>query len=284
MLWSGTAVANKIAVQQLDGLTVGLLRSAVAGAIVLPIALGLRLPFPRQSKNRLLLGLSGLASFALWPILLSLGLERSTVGHAALIMASIPIFTVLGSSWTLGRLPSGRWWLGAIFALGATGVLILLRGSFDGSRSFDDGFVGDTLVLLGCFACSVGYVAGARVTAEVGALSTTFWGLAAALIFVVPTCLATIRPADMSGLSIATWQALLWLVCCSSVLGYALWFFALSRGGVGPIASLQLFLPVLTMIAAVVLLEERLSVPVLIVAVSILVGTAVAQRHAPQAE
>src|SRR5690606_5493317 len=95
LLWAGTPVANKIVVDYMDGFTAGLVRSTLAGLIAVIVAIAWRLPFPRDRRERLLLVVSGVLSFAAWPVVLSIGLERTSAGHAALILATIPVLGVL---------------------------------------------------------------------------------------------------------------------------------------------------------------------------------------------
>ena len=66
VMWSGTAIANKIAVASMSGLTAGVLRSLLAGTIALALSLLLRLPKPSNNEDRVLLVVSGLSSFAIW--------------------------------------------------------------------------------------------------------------------------------------------------------------------------------------------------------------------------
>ena len=82
LLWSGTAIANKVAVNFMDGLTAGVLRSMLAGTVALAVSFSLRLPFPQSGKDRAILMLSGLSSFAIWPMLLSVGIVRTTAEMA----------------------------------------------------------------------------------------------------------------------------------------------------------------------------------------------------------
>ena len=82
VMWSGTAIANKVAVEYMSGLTAGVLRSMLAGTIALAVAFIFKLPRPATAKDRLLLITSGLTSFAIWPSLISIGIARTTATHA----------------------------------------------------------------------------------------------------------------------------------------------------------------------------------------------------------
>jgi drug/metabolite transporter (DMT)-like permease len=65
----------------------------------------------------------------------------------------------------------------------------------------------------------------------------------------------------------------------SSLAGYVLWFYALGRGGIGRIGSLQLIQPVITLGAVTIILDENLSPLILTSCVVILLGTFLAQRR-----
>lgn len=185
-LWSGTTVANKVAVQYVDGLTAGVLRSLLAGLLALAVAVLCRLPFPASTGDRLWLTASGLASFAAWPALLSVGVTRTTAGHAGLMMAMTPVFTVLLAALLEARLPLGRWWLGAVAAFAGTAGLLAGRSAAPQLFDADGSLTGNLVVLTGSAICAAGYVAGARLTSTIGALATTLWGLAIALLALVP--------------------------------------------------------------------------------------------------
>ncbi|MFT5138405.1 MAG: O-acetylserine/cysteine efflux transporter [Lysobacterales bacterium] len=276
LLWSGTAIANKFAVMHMDALSAGILRSMIAGSLALVIALVLRLPFPARGKDRLLLLISGVTSFAVWPMLLSLGIGRTTAGHAAVIMAMIPILTVLIASVIARKVPALLWWIGAGIALVATMTLI-------GNRQYasvDSSAWGDMVVLFGCLSCASGYVAGGTLSPKIGTAATTFWGLSMALMVLIPSFLLVYARTDWATVPFEAWAGIAWMAFMSSLTGYALWFFALGRAGIERISTLQLAMPVLTLVAAALLLDETLSLFIGLVCVAVVVGTWLAQRNA----
>lgn len=284
LLWSGTTVANKIAVQHMDPLSAGVLRSLLAGVLALVVAGLLRLPFPPSMRERAWLALAGLASFAAWPALLSLGVARTTAGHAALMMATTPIFTVLIGAGLERRWPARDWWLGAAAAVGATAWLIGGRTALP--SLFDPGasHTGNLIVLAGSAICALGYVAGARVTPRIGAVATTFWGLVIALLALIPAFALIADRTDWTALPTSSWLAIAWMTLLSSLAGYGLWFFALGHGGIGRIGSLQLAMPVLTLIAAITILGERASTVLALSCAVVMAGTWYAHRaHAEPA-
>ncbi|MHA1570026.1 MAG: DMT family transporter [Alphaproteobacteria bacterium] len=275
LLWGGTAVANKIAVGHMDPMTAGVLRSLLAGLIATAAALAWRLPFPKAARQRGLLALSGITSFAIWPLLLSLGLGLTTASHAALIMAMIPVFTGLIAAGTERNWPRAGWWVGVTIAVIGAFFLVFYRS--EGALLEAGSVTGDLIILAGAGICGLGYVAGGKLTPVIGTWSTTFWGLAIACLVLIPTFAVLAPRTDWSAVGAGGWAAIAYMTVMSSLLGYAGWFWALGHGGIARIASWQLAQPAITLALAAMVLGEALSWPLLLAGATILAGTAIAQ-------
>ena len=280
LLWSGTPIANKIVIDYMDGFTAGLVRSTLAGIVAVAVALALRLPFPRVPRDRALLILSGVASFAAWPVTLSIGLERTSAGHAALILATIPILAVLLAALLDRRAPSGLWWLGTALALGGCALLIGTAGG--GAAAASPGAwtpLGDVIVFIGGAICAVGYVAGGRLSPRIGTAATTFWGLSVAMIVLVPLLSATASRTAWGAVAAEGWAAMAWMSLLSSLAAYALWFYALGRGGIR-ISSLLLVMPAITLVGASWVLGEPIAALMIASCALVVLGTYLAHRYA----
>ncbi len=275
VLWAGTPIANKIAVASIDPATAGLLRSALAGVASLLLAWVWRLPFPVGSRQRALLALSSIGNFVAWPWLLSVGLGLTTANHAALMIATIPVFTGLMAAAVDRIRPSIAWLVGVTISLGGTAVLISIRAD-DGSAAAGS-VVGDLIILLGVLACAAGYVAGGKLAPQIGTFPTTFWGLGMANAILVPAIVLLWAGTDWSAVGAGTWLAVCYMALCSSFVGYIAWFWALGRGGITRISAWQLGQPVLTVVAAGVLLGERVTWPLAVAGAAVLLGTALTQ-------
>lgn len=274
VFWGATPVATKFAVASIDSVTTGVLRSVIAGPIAVALALALRLPFPSSSRERMLLVVSGITSFAIWPTLLSTGIGLTTATHAGLILALIPIVTglfasLIGASW-----PRLRWWLGSLVAVIGTFVLIVNTALDAGTEA---SIAGDLIIFLGIISCAIGYIAGAKVTPVIGTWATTFWGIAMSAVLLMPVAAALRERTDWASVDSVSWVGMLYLAFFGTIGGYVAWFWALDRGGVTRIASWQLAQPVVTLGLAAYLLSERITLPLILVAAAIVAGTAWAQ-------
>lgn len=276
-LWSGTAIANKLAVGQIDAMTAGLLRSLLAGLIAAGIASIARFPLPKTRPQWVLLLISGIFSFALWPGILSVGISMTTANHAALIMAVLPVTTGLIAAGVDRKIPSAAWWIGIFVAMIGTVLLILWKNGTDSGGEAT--IAGDLIILAGVGICSAGYVAGGKLSAQIGTWSTTFWGLAAAVSVLLPSVILLAPRTDWSAVGMAGWGGIAYMTFCSSIIGYACWFWALGSGGIARIGVLQFGQPVLTLVFAVIILGEQITLPLLAAGAIILIGVAIAQRQ-----
>lgn len=279
VLWGGTPVANKLALGTMDAFAVGVLRSVSAGLIALVTAIVFGFQFPGGTKARLLLFISGISSFALWPVLMSVGLRFTTANHAGLIIAVIPIITGVFAAAVERQWPDKMWWLGGILALTGATLLVILRSDEAQGSASKATMAGDMIVIAGAVCCAVGYVAGGKLTPLIGTWATTFWGLTIASLMLTPAAAFIVARNDWSSVSASSWFALGYLAIVGSLVGYLLWFWALGRGGIGRIATWQLMQPVITVLLAGLFLGESLTIQFLLAAIVIIGGTVIAQSR-----
>jgi drug/metabolite transporter (DMT)-like permease len=273
-LWGGTPIATKIAVDGFDPLLVGVLRSGFAGLMLIPVVLAVRVPRPRGPRAFMLLLASALSGFAFFPIVFAIGLRHTTASHAALIMTAQPIFTGAVASLVERRWPGNRWALGCILALAGEVALIGFRLGLGGAGNV----WGDLLIISGGFAASAGYVAGSKLSRSIGTWATTVWGnILGGLVMLAP--LVYWGPAaDWQAAHVSVWGALLYLALCSSIVGYIAWYWALAKGGVARIGAMQFAMPVLSVVLAMLVLGEAMTLPLLLAALVIFCGIWIAQR------
>jgi len=277
IVWGATPVATRLAVADLDPLFVGLLRTVFAGMLALPIALAMRQSLPKDRRAWLLLAVSGASGFIVFPLLYSFGQSNTSAMHGGMILAALPIFTGTYAAIVERRRPSARWIVGCVIALAGEGALIAFRAGGGGAEPT---LAGDLLVLLSALLVAAGYVAGARLSqAGYSSLATTLWGVA--LSAVVSAVVAAVVVADGGWPSAGwvSWTAVLYLASITTILGYIGWYWALAKGGIARIATIQFFQPVSGLVLAALLLGERMTLPLLAASAVILVGVWTAQRR-----
>lgn len=275
-IWGLTPVATKVAAAFADPILVGVLRMCLAGAVAWPAILVFRLAPPRTRQPVLLLGVSCLSGMIVFPLMFAVGQQLTSASHGALILAAQPIFTGLVAASVERRLPSRTWWLGSAIALAGAVALVSGRTADSGDASL----LGDVVILVAGFIASTGYVAGGRLQQSgYPALASTLWSVAVASLVLAPA-LIVLNPIDvLTEMPILPWLAMLHLAAGSSLVAYAAWYWSLGVGGIGRIGLMQFFQTPTGIAAALLLLGEPLTLPLILSGSAILAGVYVAQRR-----
>lgn len=281
--WGLTAPITKVAVTTLDPLAVAVLRTVLAGAVTVPLALLLGLRLPARRGHWLFLCLSACCGFVLFPLLFSLGLRWTTAARGVLILAAMPVLTGLYVALVDRRRPSGRWLLGCALALTGEALLILApRGAAEGGggQAGAGQLLGDALVVFSALAASFGYVAGGKLQQQgYSPWAATFWGVGLATPVVAPILFFVGFDARPGASALLGWSATVYLALVSTVIAYVAWYWALGKGGIARMATIQFLQPVTGVLVAVLWLGEALTPAMLIAALAIIAGVVIVQRR-----
>jgi drug/metabolite transporter (DMT)-like permease len=279
VLFALVPASTRIAGLQLDGLSIGLIRAVGAGLLTAPLLLICRLRPPNNMNDVGLLLVYASANFAGFPVLFSLGTQRTSGAHVALIMATMPLLIGIIGIVLDRRLPRWSWCLGMVIAATGEAALVGLRnlGTIAGST-----IVGDAIVFASCALSAIGLVAGARLGSRMNPLAGAFWAMTIAAVGLAPFAAvhALTAPYRYLNLTGMTWAALVQITLGAAVLANISLVWALSRGGLVRVAPIQFAQPVCALFFASALLNERLTSSLLFVAAAIVFGIITASRGA----
>lgn len=273
-IWGVTPAATAILARDLAPGLIGVARLMACAAVLVPIALMLRPKLPDDRGGWIALLISAVIGFFGSFMFQGLGIPRTSTTHAALILTLSPVFTAIVQFLLSRRWPKRLWWIGSSVALAGVATLVLGR-SLAGTRNAPS-LIGDLIVLAGTVTVSIGYVAGARLSARIGLFAGTTWSLLIGAALALPAL-----PALAGGLAQITWigwMALAFLAVVCTLAGYAAWFWALDKGGVTSIAPLQFGQPVVSLVIAVAFLSESLSVTIVLALCLISCGVYLSRR------
>lgn len=275
LVWGATPILTRIALEDLAPLVVATLRTIVAGALAVPLLAHLGQPFPRAATSRRLLAVSAAAGFVIFPVVYTVGQQRTSGLHGVMILAALPIFTGTYASLVARRRPRRAWLLGSAVALVGEVVLIGARGGGGGDATL----VGDLIVLAAALVVSAGYVAGAMLPPRgVSSAAATYWGVGLGALVLTPLALGLFAADGVPEAGPAAWGAVLVLAAVTSIAGYVGWYWALSRGGIQRIATLQFLQPLSGLVLAVLVLGEGVGPGTAIGAAAVIGGVVIAQR------
>ncbi len=204
---------------------------------------------PRVQRRHLAtLAASALGTVIGFPLFLSLALRQVDAMHAAVVTGLMPLATAIAAAVYFRQRPSNGFW--ACAALGCAMVLAFAVWRGAGRLSPADG-----LLLLAVVSTAVGYVAGARVAAELPAEQVICWVLVISLPLTVPVALATwpLQPVRAS-----SWGGFAYVTLFSMWLGFFAWYRGLALGGTVRVSQVQLVQPFLALLFAVPVLGETL--------------------------
>jgi drug/metabolite transporter (DMT)-like permease len=265
--FSLTLPATRLAVVELDPTFVGLGRAIIA-AIMAGFALAItRAPRPIGMQW---LRLAGTAFGVVigFPLLSTWAMTTVPAAHGAVVVGLLPLSTAFFGAWLAGERPHFLFWASTI--VGSVTIAIFSLSS--GGGAFH---TGDLLLLGAVIAAGFGYAEGTRLSRELGAWQTISW----ALVMSVPVLLIPTVETMPHNIASIGWQSLIGFAYVSVVsmyLGFVVWYKGLALGGIARIGQLQLLQPFLTILAAAMLLHERISwvelLAALVVIVCVLIG------------
>jgi drug/metabolite transporter (DMT)-like permease len=246
-------------------------RAAVAGGLSLLYLWAVRAPRPARRHWPALL-VSALGTVVGFPLCLAMALREVPAMHAAVVSGTIPLATALVAAWSLRQRPSVGFWA---CALAGFGVVLGFAAWQGGGR-----LVGADAWLLGAvLSTAFGYVAGARVSAEMPAAHVIGWILVGSLPLTLPMAL-WLRPAELSAVLPSAWWGFAYVSVFSMWLGFFAWYRGLALGGVLRVSQVQLLQPFLALLFAVPVLGEPLDAVAVACALAV-IGIVFISRRMP---
>lgn len=273
IFWGLSYLAIKVVLRELEPVEMISARFALAAPVLLVIIKAKRLSvWPREMRGKLVIA-SFVVFLHFW--VMATGMKETSASNTAWILTTAPIFIAL-LSWAYLRerftLPQ---WLGLVIAV--VGVFALV---YNGD-SKNLGWIrsrGDVIVLGSCVTWAFYTVGTREITAKIHPLVATFWmTLIAGLIFIPWT-------AVNSGISIywhlQPWTAisLVFLGVFCLAMAFWLWSEGLKRQTAAEVGLYLYFEPLVTMIAAWLLLDERITIWLVIGAMLISLGVWVSEK------
>jgi len=256
LLWGLSFVSSKAVLNTgFPPATMVALRFLIATALLLPLRRRLE-PDIRLVKlgwrQRWLLFWSGFIGVTVYFFFESRGIKLTSASNAALIIAAIPIITVL-AEWLFFR-TAIRWLQITGIVLSIVGVYFIVRRS---PTHFPRALAGNLFMLGACLSW-VAYVVLSRDLHEpLAGLSLTAYQEAVGAVTLLPFALSEIGSWRLPSLGV--WLNLLYLGIFCSGFAYFCYMYALARLGPVRTASFTNLIPFIGALGGLVLLGEKLS-------------------------
>ena len=274
LIWGATPAATRVAVMDMDPLAAGVMRTLVAGALAVPFMFNAKIKRPHGHRQWFALLVTSLCGFVGFTLLFSLGVKMTSASHSALMNAAVPLFSGLFGVIAIRKAPHAKWFLG--MAVSFAGVVYLILSKVNGGAT--PSLTGDLLCLMSSMLVGLGYVSGSRLSAHIGTLSVTVWGVFVASLIQLPLIFVLWDVQDVLAVSPTGWAAIGFLSLGATLIAYVAWYWGLAKGGVVRIAPMQFLMPIISLSLAVSVFGESLTVSLMLAAVMIVVGVALSRK------
>lgn len=242
-LWASTFVVTKASFDQMSALAFIFARFALMTVLAFAVLIARR-PTGRRGIRRADWGrfaLAGLSGYTFYQLGFVLGLDRTSPFSSSLLIAMVPLFTVLILA-TAGEPVPARAWLG--IGVAAVGVALFLA---DKRGTGAEGTVlGDALSLGAAIAFAVYGVVNRPLVAAYPPETYTAYTLLAGTVPLLAISAPAAVAQDWSRVSPAGWLAVLYMVVLPVYVAYMLWNWAIARRGVAAATSFSLLVPVVS--------------------------------------
>jgi drug/metabolite transporter (DMT)-like permease len=258
LVWGGSIVAQKLALDWFSAVEVSVLRGA--GALLLLIPLwwwqeGGQVRFSVRDAGILAaLGLGVLGNH----LLTLIGLRYIPAGAAGVIIGAGPAITAFLSSLLIRDVPFGRVWAGC--AVSFMGVALVSGGG--STRVEEHPWLGALLIVLGLVSWALYSIGSRQVMERLSPLTVNWTSLCISTLLQVPLVWSDAKAssAGMDSVPSSGWLALLYLIIFATAFGQQAWLYGVR--GVGP-ARAGIFInliPVSALMLSMVVLGEAIGV------------------------
>ena len=268
-IFGGTLPATRLAVSQIDPITLTSLRTAIAGLCSLVLLVVLRRPLPPRALWPQL-ALTMLCVAVLFPLLMSMGMQTVDASHGGVVLGILPIATALVAVAITHERPRPLFWIASV--AGAT--LVIAFSLRQGGGTFS---TGDLLLFAAVAVSAIGYAFSGRLTSQMPGWEVISWVLVIALPLSIPAAVLT-TPADIGHISLKPWLGLLYVALFSQWIGFFAWNAGMAMGGIARVSQIQLLQPFVTFALAALFNDETITLQILLFAAAVVVTVAISTR------
>jgi drug/metabolite transporter (DMT)-like permease len=271
--WSYNFIVGKLALRVIDVWTLTSFRVTLSALLMVPIYFATPRHARFNRKDLWTFAVLGFLGVVVNRGLFVVGLNYTTAGHSALIVATGPILIlILARAHRLEQITLPKV-LGLAFAL--LGIIVLVGG--DRLQLHSGMWVGDLITLVGTVGFATYTVKAKKVAQQYDTISmNTFSNLAGALM-ILPLTVRQAARLDWAHVGWGGWLGLAYMAVVSSVLAYLIFFWALKHVSASRLAMFTYIEPPLATLLGVLILGEKMTAVLVVGGCLILAGVYLAE-------
>lgn len=206
-------------------------------------------------------------------ILFIKGVDLTSASNASLMYSTVPIFVALLSISLKYERIYYLTWIGIVISF--LGIMLILSNSQESIGFSKSTLTGDILILITAFCWSAFTVFAKPLIDKTSVIKVVAVTFIFGSVFLVPTGIPDFITMDWSAISWSGWGFLFFSFFFANVLGYIIWFYAVSKVGNVQTAIFQNMVPVFAVIIAAVLLHENITAKQIIGGIGIIGGVTI---------
>jgi drug/metabolite transporter (DMT)-like permease len=257
ILFGASVVAIRIAVQDIPPLTLAVLRFG-QGSLVLFVGLvAFRRDLLRIDRRDLpYLALLGITFFTIFPVTFNVGMRYVDASRAALLLATMPLWTVVLARLVVRERLTPRQIAGVLLSIAGVAIVMIDRRAITNGTSYSPR--GDLLLIATALCGAIYNVLAKRMLARYKGLTVTFYAMTIGTLFLVPASIVE-RPPTLASLSAETLALVVFVGVFGGALAFSLWTSALSRLSPTKVSVCINLNPIAATLLGATILHERLS-------------------------
>ena len=275
IFWGTSFIATKVALKELSPETIISLRLIIASVFLFITAILLKKDFSINLKSHGFIFI--LALIAVFHLMIQVtGLKYTTASNTGWIIGTAPIFMAILAAFffreKIGLLKIS----GIIIAM--FGLLLLIgKGNITNVDLIKN--KGDLLVLASAFTWGVYSMVNKKISLSYSPLMTILYLFIMMAVIIIPFNLNAAIVNSVDHLSVNGWISILFLGLFCSGIAYVIWAYSLRELESAKVGAFLYFEPLVTVLAAWVLLSESITVLMILSGVIIIFGVILVNKE-----
>lgn len=277
IIWGVNVVVVKVALTELGPLPFNSLRFAISALLcwLLLRASGEKLLPQRTDIPRLVV--LGLLGHAIYQALFILGIDLTSAGNTALLLATIPVWVAALAALTRAEATGPFIWLG--ISLSVAGIVLVTIGGGKDVSLGGSTWQGDLMVVSGAFFYAYYTLKSKALLTAYTPLQFTTWTMTVGASVLLLFSLGPLVAQDWQGVGLVGWGGLAYSAILAIVLGYCAWTNGVQKLGAARTAVYNNLNPVTAMLVGSIFLDEAITLLQVGGAVLIIGGLYVTRRR-----
>jgi drug/metabolite transporter (DMT)-like permease len=256
LCWGLSFISTKVILVEIPPVTIAFLRQFIAAVTLIPL-IAYTHELPRITRRDLaVICSSGLFGIVLYSVLENNGLQYTTASNASMIVAALPITTLISEALFFRQKVNAKMVLCLLVSMIGVWLVVSVNGRLDLSSAR---FYGN-LLMVGAMICWVAYTSiNKQLDNSYPSIALIFYQSVASIFLFVPFVIQEAgrwpAPSDISAAVLAN---LIFLGVFCSALAYVFYVRAVKSLGATISAAFLNLIPVITVVAGYIVLQEDL--------------------------